>query len=1021
MTKLTLLTPHERRRFDVPPHFTSEEKVHYFALNDTVHAQLAKLRTATNKVGFMLQLGYFKSQGKFFHFHQFRAADIQYVVQLLDIQSYTLQLADYQERIPALHRQKILSLLGWQPFGSTQQKQLTNYMVWHANHQSSPKQLFDLAIDYCWQRKIEVPSYNQLAFIITQSYVQSESVILQKLEKILSSEDNATLLLLVNEENKSTRKSSQQPLITRLRRINQSLRPHDIQENLHAFETIAGYFKRFQPIIAQLELASLAIVYFSTWVEKAQTFQLSQFSNPHKLYLHLLAYIQHQYYVRQDVLVDIFLKSVQSAVHAASKKMTLKEQSTRHERNQALQHVSSANKKSRILIAQITDIIKSSLAAPPEKVIKIETLLDDYHAVQDEKATENIIRLEESLDALLEEHLYFKALEALSLKLQHRIADIVKQVAFAEDTSDAKLIEAITYFKQTDGKLTAAAPLAFLKEIEKKAVVNDDAFNSSLYKILLFIHMADAIKSGQLNLAYSYRYKAIQAYLIEPSQWLQNKETLLRDAGLAEFADYTHTINTLKDKLHEKYVQVNQRSLQGENPYLLVEKERLLLKTPKIEPPDEKAYIASLLTQTGYVPILQILSDINYITQFVDCFAHFSIKHKKMTPHATTLLAGILGLGCNIGLNRLAHTSVGVTEDILRNTVTWCFSPKNIQAANTKIITLIHQLALAENLKRKSDQLHTGSDGRKVNVAVDCLHANYSYKYFGKGKGVTMYTFLDERQVLFHSQVISASEREAAFVMDGLLQNDVIKSDIHSTDTHGFTETVFAATHFINTAFAPRFKKVANQKIYAFKARKEYKKLDYPLLPSRAINQKLIKAHWDDILRFMATIKLKHATASQLFKRLSSYAKDHPLYKALKEFGRIIKSLFILTYYDDVELRQRIEKQLNKVELSNKFSNAVFFANNHEFKQGTKEEQEMATGCMVLIQNSIVLWNYLYLSQLLANNANNEQRQQMLSSIKQSSMIAWQHVNLHGEYDFTKFAANNSSFNMEKILTLKLS
>jgi len=76
---------------------------------------------------------------------------------------------------------------------------------------------------------------------------------------------------------------------------------------------------------------------------------------------------------------------------------------------------------------------------------------------------------------------------------------------------------------------------------------------------------------------------------------------------------------------------------------------------------------------------------------------------------------------------------------------------------------------------------------------------------------------------------------------------------------------------------------------------------------------------------------------------------------------------------------------------------------------------------MVLIQNSIVLWNYLYLSQLLANNANNEQRQQMLSSIKQSSMIAWQHVNLHGEYDFTKFAANNSSFNMEKILTLKLS
>jgi TnpA family transposase len=48
---------------------------------------------------------------------------------------------------------------------------------------------------------------------------------------------------------------------------------------------------------------------------------------------------------------------------------------------------------------------------------------------------------------------------------------------------------------------------------------------------------------------------------------------------------------------------------------------------------------------------------------------------------------------------------------------------------------------------------------------------------------------------------MSASEREAAYVIDGLTQNDVIKSDINSTDTHGFTETIFAATHLLNTDF----------------------------------------------------------------------------------------------------------------------------------------------------------------------------------------------------------------------------
>jgi TnpA family transposase len=170
----------------------------------------------------------------------------------------------------------------------------------------------------------------------------------------------------------------------------------------------------------------------------------------------------------------------------------------------------------------------------------------------------------------------------------------------------------------------------------------------------------------------------------------------------------------------------------------------------------------------------------------------------------------------------------------------------------------------------------------------------------------------------------------------------------------------------------------------------------------------------------MATIKVKHASASTLFKRLSSYAKDHPLYRALKEFGRIIKSIFILTYYDDVKLRQSIEKQLNKVELSHKFSKAIFFANNQEFQFGEKHDQEINIACMSLIQNCIVLWNYLYLSQLLINNSDQESKQQMLLSIKAGSAITWHHINLHGEYDFTKNVANDKMFDMKKILSLNV-
>ncbi|RUM45674.1 MAG: hypothetical protein DSY80_03025 [Desulfocapsa sp.] len=287
-------------------------------------------------------------------------------------------------------------------------------------------------------------------------------------------------------------------------------------------------------------------------------------------------------------------------------------------------------------------------------------------------------------------------------------------------------------------------------------------------------------------------------------------------------------------------------------------------------------------------------------------------------------------------------------------------------------------------------------------------------------KKITMYLFIDERHALFYSTVISSSEREAAYVIDGLMHNEVVKSDIHSTDTHGFTESIFAATHLIDTVFAPRIKKIGKQTLSSFSSKGKHERRGDTLLPGHTINKKLILSQWDDILRFMATIKLRHSSASQLFKRLSSYAKDHPLYRALKEFGRIIKTRFILTYLDDLELRQRIEKQLNKVELANRFSKAVFFANNQEFQHGSREEQEISTACKVLIQNAIVLWNTLYLSQQLSNANNEEERDEMLKAITSGSLLSWQHINLQGEYDFRRSADNDSSFDMAKILALQL-
>jgi TnpA family transposase len=342
-----------------------------------------------------------------------------------------------------------------------------------------------------------------------------------------------------------------------------------------------------------------------------------------------------------------------------------------------------------------------------------------------------------------------------------------------------------------------------------------------------------------------------------------------------------------------------------------------------------------------------------------------------------------------------------LNENELENVVRWYFSLQNVQAANDRILQFTSQLDLPRIYQAKPEKLHTSSDGQKRETENDSLNANYSFKYFGQNKGSSTVGFIDARNFMWYSTVTSSAEREAAYVIDGLMHNNVVKSDIHSTDTHGYSEVIFASSCFFRFEFAPRIKGLHKQILYAFKPRKHYEEQEFILLPTRCIRESIIENDWDDILRFFATIQLKITSASQLFRRLNSYSKQHSLYQALKEFGKIHKSLFILKYYDDCEFRQSIEAQLNKIESSNKFSKAVSFGQSNEFLQSEKEEQEIAETCRRLIKNAIICWNYLYLSRELAAEKNEERKAKLLEAIENGSVMTWAHFNLHGEFDFS--------------------
>ena len=224
----------------------------------------------------------------------------------------------------------------------------------------------------------------------------------------------------------------------------------------------------------------------------------------------------------------------------------------------------------------------------------------------------------------------FDILATLSRKLQNRVADIIKYLDFEAVPESDELYGALRHY-QLEKNITSTAPSKFLEDHEYKAVYQKGKLDVSLYKAILFCKVANAIKSGKLSLRYSYRYLPIEAYLIDQSEWGKSKQAILEKLGLSHFVDIDTLLSNLHDFLHQHYDDVNRRIIQGDNKYVRLKKDgSFSLYTPPVEKPDYEA-ISTIVGKNKYVPILQMMEEMNTLAGFTSHFKHYK-GFCRLTP-----------------------------------------------------------------------------------------------------------------------------------------------------------------------------------------------------------------------------------------------------------------------------------------------------------------------------------------------------------------------------------------------------
>ena len=1027
LAKLKVLLNSEIAKFENPPVFNIEDRKIFFEQPLWIDEINQYLRTPTNRVGFTILLGYFRAVKKFFSANAFYVQDIEHVSIQLNISMSKINILRYYNSSTYYrHKFVILEKMGYKVFNDLKKSFLEDEAYRLSSEHLLPNELFYRLVEYLIKERIEIPSYALFVDIISEAINNYENNLIAKVNASLSNSDKKCIdkLLDIDDEYSGDDKKNlklKRYKLTFLKRLNQSIKPSKISSFIDDYSYLKDLYKMLEKAIQSLNLSNPIIEYYGISVLKSQIFQLSRRKDVRR-YLYLFCFIVFQYRNYQDTLVDIFLKSVKNIENKVTKSYKEKsfqrnineEQIIKDTVDKVFEHINYKSRLMEIHVLTISDILEDK-----DKLNKIKELSSIN--INKDELIKSLLPIKKKELQKEEDEQYYDILQNKSVRLQLKVSKVLKQIVFNKDRSNKKLMKAINYFKAHKGAYTKKAPLKIFSDIERTYLFNSKGkIRTTLYKMLLFPKVANGIKSRSLSLKATVKYKTLFEYAISDKEWDLEKDQLIKEAGLEVFKDLDKLLQLEESELDMEYTTTNKNvCLNKSNKYISFHKDgKIKLSTPKVDKDiEQKASV--LFSDIGFVSIQEILYTVNRYTNFLETFNHWNIKYTKNRPTDNTFIAGITIYGCNLEKNKVAKLSKGIDKSSLDTAITWYFNPSNIQKANDKILQFINKLSLTYILKKDIHITHTSSDGQKIEVPVDSLLASSSFKYFNAREGITSHGFSNDRHFIFHTLLQNPADRESTYIIDGLTHDNVVHSDIHSSDTHGVSEIVFAIMQFLGIQFAPRIKNIKDQYIYSFKYRKEYKKLGYKILPHSKINVQLIRKHWDGILRFMTTIILKRSSASQLLKCLNSYSIQNPLYKAIKEFGKIFKSKHILKYIDILQFRQDIQKQLNKGEENNKLRKSIRVGNNQKYYYESIEEQDIADKCNALIHTSILCWNYLYISNKIVNAKTTEEKENIINILRNGSIAVWGHINFLGEYNFTDEVLKPIiDFNIEEILKL---
>jgi TnpA family transposase len=215
---------------------------------------------------------------------------------------------------------------------------------------------------------------------------------------------------------------------------------------------------------------------------------------------------------------------------------------------------------------------------------------------------------------------------------------------------------------------------------------------------------------------------------------------------------------------------------------------------------------------------------------------------------------------------------------------------------------------------------------------------------------------ISDQAVGLTGMVLSGTPRDTLNVVDLVYNPDGgPRPEVLITDAGSYSDVVFGVVTLLGFDYRPVLADLPDTKLWRIDAGADYGVLDKAA--RGRVNLAKIRRHWPDVLRVIASVHTREISAHDVIRVLQHDGRLTDLGEAVAYYGRIFKTLHVLTFAVDPGYRRHLKGMRNLQEQRHGLGRHVFHGRKGELYQAYHAGMEDQLGALGLVLNCITLWN----------------------------------------------------------------